>query len=223
MMRILLVEDHDQLRRMTAAHLAERGFVVDEAGSLEQARAALAVTAYDALVLDLGLPDGEGIELLRSRPNHTPTPALVLTARDQLEDRVEGLNAGADDYLVKPFELTELEARLRAVLRRPGRRAPVTLSLGELSFDTAAREAWVRGCSLALRRREGLLLEALLEADQRVIVRDLLEERLYGFDEPVTPNALEASVSRLRRALEEAQSGLVLETRRGIGYRLRVA
>lgn len=220
-MRILLVEDHDQLRRMTAAHLAERGFVVDEAGSLEQARAALAVTTYDALVLDLGLPDGEGLELLRSRPGRTPTPALVLTARDQLEDRVEGLNAGADDYLVKPFELTELEARLRAVLRRPGRRAPVTLSLGDLSFDTAAREASVQGRSLGLRRREGLLLEALLEADQRVIVRDLLEERLYGFDEAVTPNALEASVSRLRRALEEAGSGLVLETRRGIGYRLR--
>jgi len=205
---------------MTAAHLSERGFVVDAVGDLAAACAALSAAAYDAMIVDLGLPDGEGASILRGGDAAGP-PALILTARDQMADRIGALNAGADDYLIKPFDLGELEARLRAILRRPGQRAPVRLTLGRLSFDTAAREASVADRPLDLRRREGLLLEILLAAKGRVVVRDLIEEQLYGFNEAVTPNALEASISRLRRVLEQADAGVALETRRGVGYALR--
>jgi two-component system, OmpR family, response regulator QseB len=221
-MRILLVEDHKALRTMTAAYLAENGFVVDAVASAEAARAALDVAVYDAMILDLGLPDGDGRLLLahRARGRAAP-PALILTARDGLADRIDGLNAGADDYLVKPFDLPELQARLRAVLRRPGARAEIELGLGRLAFDTVSREARVEGRPIVLRRRETLLLEALLAARGRIVVRDVLEERLYGHDDMVTPNALEAAVSRLRRALSDADAGVHVETRRGIGYLLR--
>jgi len=221
-MKVLLVEDHDELRRMTAAHLTERGFVVDAVSTVAAGRAALDAGDYDVMVLDMGLPDGEGTSLLSAR-GAAATPALILTARDRVEDRIIGLNAGADDYLVKPFELAELEARLRAVLRRPGQRAALSVSLGRLRLDTATREFFVDDRPLDLARREALLLEALLSSAGRIVVRDSLADRLYGFNEPVTPNALEAAVSRLRRSLEAASAGVVLETRRGIGYRLRAA
>ena len=218
-MKVLLVEDHAEVRAMTAAHLVERGFVVDAVGSVAAARDALRGATYDAMVLDMGLPDGSGVLLL------TPgaPPALMLTARDRLEDRVMGLNAGADDYLVKPFDLAELEARLRAVLRRPGRRAEVSVSLGRLRFETTSLEAFVGDTPLNLGRRETLLLEALIAAAGRIVVRDVLAERLYGFNEPVTPNALDAAVSRLRRSLEAAEAGVRLENRRAIGFRLSTA
>jgi DNA-binding response OmpR family regulator len=222
-MRLLLIEDHAAMRGMIAAYLGERGFVVDAVGTIEAARAALDIATYDAMILDLGLPDGEGLSLLamRGRSGASPPPALVLTARDSLADRIDGLNAGADDYLAKPFELDELQARLRAILRRPGVRAQVELGLGRLSFDTVSREVRIDGKPLDLRRRETLVLETLLAARGRVVVRDMLEERLYGYDQAVTPNALEAAVSRLRRALDEAGAGVRVETRRGIGYALR--
>ncbi|QUD88793.1 response regulator [Phenylobacterium montanum] len=221
-MRILLLEDHQAMRSMTAAYLTERGFVVDAVGTIEAAKAALDGAAYDAMILDLGLPDGEGLSLLGAAGRgRTPPPALILTARDSLADRIEGLNAGADDYMAKPFELDELHARLRAILRRPGVRAQVELGLGRLSFDTISREVRIDGRPLDLRRRETLVLETLLAARGRVVVRDVLEDRLYGYDQAVTPNALEAAVSRLRRALDEAGAGVRVETRRGIGYALR--
>ena len=216
LMKVLLVEDHAEVRRMTAAHLAERGFVIDAVGSVAAARDALREGDYDAMVLDMGLPDGGGVELL----SPGGPPALILTARDRLEDRVTGLNAGADDYMVKPFDLTELEARLRAVLRRPGRRSAVAITLGRLRFETTSMEAFAGETPIALGRREALLLEALITAPGRVVVRDMLAERLYGFNEPVTPNALDAAVSRLRRSLDAAGAGVRLENRRGIGFRL---
>ena len=204
---------------MTAAHLAERGFVVDAVGSLAAAREALAGADYDAMVLDMGLPDGSGATLISA----SGPPALMLTARDRTEDRIMGLNAGADDYLVKPFDLAELEARLRAVLRRPGRRAAVAITLGRLRFESTSMEAFAGDKPLNLGRRETLLLEALIAAAGRIVVRDVLAERLYGFNEPVTPNALDAAVSRLRRSLEAADAGVRLENRRGIGFRLCAA
>lgn len=218
-MRILLIEDHDEVRRMTAAHLEERGFVVDQAPALEDARSALATFRYDALVIDIGLPDGMGTDLFRL--GCELPPALIVTARDEIKDRIFGLNAGADDYLPKPFSLAELEARLRAILRRPGRRAPVRMTMGRLTFDSVTREALVDAEPLPLGRRETLLLQALMEAAGRVVIRDILEERLYGFDAAVTPNALEASASRLRRVLERAGCGVALGTRRGVGYLLQ--
>ena len=207
---------------MVDDHLTRRGFAVDAVGRGEDALAALAAVAYDALVLDLGLPDLDGTEVLAALRERGAggLPVLVLTARDALDDRVRGLDAGADDYLVKPFALAELEARLRAVLRRPGGRGGSVHACGRLGFDAAARAAAVDGSPLDLPRREAALLEELLRAAGRVVVKDLLEERLYGADEPVTPNALEATASRLRRRLAEAGAGVRVETKRGIGYRL---
>jgi len=221
-MKVLLVEDHAAMREMISDHLVERGFTVDAVGRAEDAHAALAVASYDALVLDLGLPDTDGMQFLREAractARHLPT--LIVTARDALDDRTRGLNAGADDYIVKPFELAELEARLRAVLRRPGVREDVILAYGTLAFDTVTREASVGGTALDLSRREAALLEELLRRAGRIVVKDTLEDRLYALDYSVTENALEAVVSRVRKKLAAAHAEVRIETKRGIGYRL---
>lgn len=222
-MRILLIEDHPPLRDMTRAHLAERGFLVDAFSTVEDGRLALAEVAYDAMVLDLGLPDGDGMELLQLEGAQTPVPTLILTARDQVDQRISGLNAGADDYMIKPVDLGELEARLRAVLRRPGSRRSMVLTFGKLRFDVITREAQVLEQRFDLGRKEALLLEPLMRAQGRVVIRDRLEAGLYGYDDQVTPNALEANVSRLRRSLEEAGADISIEALRGVGYRLRQA
>jgi two-component system response regulator QseB len=222
-MRVLLLEDHTALREMIGDHLTQRGFAVDGFGRGDEASAAAAVAAYDAIILDLGLPDVDGMEVLatiRAVRAEGALPAVIVTARDAVDDRVRGLNAGADDYLVKPFALVELEARLRAVLRRPGQRTEVVYSCGSLTFDPASRVAAVSERVLDLSRRESALLEELLRARGRVVIKDVLEERLYGFDEAVSRNALEATVSRLRRSLGECGAGVRIETKRGIGYRL---
>jgi two-component system response regulator QseB len=221
-LKILLIEDHAALREMVAGHLSARGFAVDEAAGAEEARAALSVTSYDAMVLDLGLPDTDGIDLLEETRKRTSgaVPVIIVTARDALDDRVRGLNAGADDYIVKPFNLVELEARLRAVLRRPGSREDTTLRCGRLSLNTASREARSGNTELDLTRREAALLEELLRARGRVVVKDALEDRIYALGEEVTGNALEAVVSRLRRKLAAAKAGVRLDAKRGIGYRL---
>ena len=210
------------MREMISDHLVERGFTVDAVGRAEDAYAALAVASYDALVLDLGLPDADGMQLLKEARactvRHLPT--LIVTARDALDDRTRGLNTGADDCIVKPFELVELEARLRAVLRRPGVREDIVLSYGPLALDTVSREASVRGVLLDLSRREAALLEELLRAAGRIVVKDTLEDRLYALDRSVTANALEAIVSRLRKKLAAAHASVRIDTKRGVGYRL---
>lgn len=223
-MRVLLVEDHPVMRGLIAAHLQGRGFAVDTAPNGEEALAAVRVAAYDAVILDLGLPDMDGMEVLRRlRTEHKPdVPALILTARDGIEARIGGLDAGADDYILKPFDLAELEARLRAVLRRPGRRSGVLCQFGDLTFDPASRRAATAGGELDLTRREVSLLEELIRAEGRVVVKDILEDRLYGFDDDVSANALEASASRLRRKLIAAGSQVSVEVSRGIGYRLKL-
>ena len=210
------------MREMISDHLVERGFTVDAVGRAEDAYAALAVASYDALVLDLGLPDADGMQLLKEARDYTVRhlPTLIVTARDALDDRTRGLNTGADDYIVKPFELVELEARLRAVLRRPGVREDIVLSYGPLALDTVSREASVRGVLLDLSRREAALLEELLRAAGRIVVKDTLEDRLYALDRSVTANALEAIVSRLRKKLAAAHASVRIDTKRGVGYRL---
>jgi two-component system, OmpR family, response regulator QseB len=147
-------------------------------------------------------------------------PTLILTARDGLPHRIAGLNEGADDYILKPFDLAEFEARLRAVLRRPGTRHAPALAFGDLSIDAAARDARVGERVLPLTRREAALVEALVRNGDRIMVRDALADRLYGFQDDVSDNALEATVSRLRRKLASAGSHVRIETVRGIGYRL---
>jgi two-component system, OmpR family, response regulator QseB len=221
-MKVLLVEDHAAMREMISDHLVERGFTVDAVGRAEDAYAALAVASYDALVLDLGLPDSDGMQLLKEARARTARhlPTLIVTARDALDDRTRGLNAGADDYLTKPFELAELEARLRAVLRRPGIREDIVLTYGALALDTVSREASVGSIVLDLSRREAALLEELLRAAGRIVVKDTLEDRLYALDRSVTDNALEAIVSRVRKKLAAAHAGVRIDTKRGVGYRL---
>jgi two-component system, OmpR family, response regulator QseB len=221
-MKILLVEDHRAMRQMIADHLAERGFAVDVVGRGEDAITAVAVASYDAVILDLGLPDLDGMDVLvaiRARTG-TDIPTLILTARDAVEDRVQGLNTGADDYLVKPFDLPELEARLRAVVGRPGVRRSTTHACRDLVFDTVSREAFVGNVPLELARREAALLEELMRAAGRVVAKDVLEDRLYTFDEAASSNALEAAVSRLRKKMAAAGAAVRIETKRGIGYRL---
>ncbi len=223
-MKTLLIEDNPELRRMIARHLTTCGLAmaVDAFGTADEGRTALALATYDILLLDLGLPDGDGIELIADVAFNAAAhmPIIVITARDALESRIAGLNAGADDYLIKPFDLLELQARVQAVLRRPGERRSGELRCGDVTFDATSREAFVEGRPMDLTRREAALLEELLRADGRTVVRDLLEERLYSFEQPVTPNAIDAVVSRLRRKLELLGSTARIQTKRSIGYRI---
>jgi two-component system, OmpR family, response regulator QseB len=221
-MKILLVEDHGPMRTMISDHLTEQGFAVEAAGRANDALAAVEGIEYDVIILDLGLPDIDGMEFLRRLRSdmRAETPVVILTARDGLQDRLNGLNAGADDYVIKPFNLKELEARLRAVLRRPGPRRGRVHAYGALTFDTVSRESHVGDLPLDLTRRETALLEELLHSPGHVIPKDSLEDRLYALDDAGSANALEAAVSRLRKKLLTAKAALRIETKRGIGYRL---
>jgi DNA-binding response OmpR family regulator len=218
-MRLLLVEDNERLAHFLAKGLGIEGFAVDHVDLIEDAEAALARMRFDAILLDLGLPDGDGLDLLkRLRARNDTTPILVTTARGDLGDRLKGLDGGADDYLIKPFEITELAARLRALLRRPGAVMSREIELGNLRFDAENRTAIVEGRALALGRRETDLLEALIRRSGRAIAKSALEDAIYGLAGEVEPNALEVLVSRLRRRLTEAGATAQIHTLRGIGY-----
>ncbi len=221
-MRVMLVEDHPALREMMHAHLRRGGYVVDSFGRGSDALEAAAGTAYAAALLDLTLPDIDGMDVLRAlrAGPQVDLRILVLTARDGIADRVAGLDAGADDYLLKPFDLAELDARLRSILRRSGTPRASIERFGDLVYDLERHEADVNAVRMTLSRRETLLLAELVRAGGRTVVRDALEEGLYGFNETVSANALEAVVSRLRRRLQAAASSVTVEPVRGIGYRL---
>ncbi|TAN07079.1 MAG: response regulator transcription factor [Rhizobiaceae bacterium] len=222
-MRLLIIEDHRAMRDMIANYFRDRGFAADAVGRGEDALAAAATVAYDAVIIDLGLPDMDGMEVLRRLRSEVgiDVPALIVTARDSVRDRISGLDAGADDYVLKPFDITELEARLRAVLRRPGSREELFRLYGDVRFDPASRTASIAGTPLGLTRREVAVLETLVSASGRTVVKDMLEDQLYGFDQAVSGNAVEAAISRLRRKLAAAGSNVRVEAVRGIGYRLR--
>lgn len=223
-MRILLVEDNARLAELVAQGLRAGGFAVDAFDTAGDAEAALDSVAYQVVILDLGLPDGDGLELLRrARARGNGVPVLVLTARDGVEDRVRGLNAGADDYLLKPFAMEELLARIRALLRRPGASLGVTLGCGRVSLDTVTREVSVDGTAVQVPRRETDMLEQLLRRAGRVVPKRALEEGLYGFDDDVSSNTVEVLMSRLRKRLTGAQAGVVIHTLRGVGYMLAEA
>jgi two-component system response regulator QseB len=223
-LRILIIEDNDRLGAFIAAGLSAGGFGVDASSTIDEARTALRVLRYDALVLDLGLPDGDGLDFLRQiRGAGDATPVIVLTARDDLRDRIVGLDAGADDYLVKPFALEELGARLRALLRRPGAVLGTFLEFGKVVLDTAGRTAAVDGQPVALSRREFEALEHLMRRAGNVVSKRLLEDSIYGLGDDSSPNAVEVLISRLRRRLEVLQAGVSIHTMRGIGYLLMEA
>jgi DNA-binding response OmpR family regulator len=221
-MKILLVEDHDALGKLVQEHLNQSGFIVDRVQDGPEALEALRTAEYDGMILDLGLPSLDGLDVLKRQrmQKGRSLPIIILTARDQISDRLTGLNSGADDYLVKPFDILELEARLRAVLRRPGARLEEVMTVGNVMVDVARWDVRIEGNSVELARREFVLLEELARVYPGVMAKDRLEDRLYSFDETVTPNATEAVVSRLRRKLIAAHATARIATVRGIGYRL---
>jgi two-component system OmpR family response regulator len=200
--------------------LSRAGFAVDCASSVRAARSCVENADYDLALLDLGLPDGNGLVLLEEWRGKSDMPVIVLTARGALGDRVEGLNTGADDYLVKPVEIPELVARCRAVLRRPGSRLGLVLKAGALQLDTAHREVRLRDDMLPLGRREVGVLEIMMRRKNHVVSRRAIEEALYDQDTEITPNAIDAAVSRLRRTLEAAEADIRMQTVRGIGWML---
>jgi DNA-binding response OmpR family regulator len=220
-MRLLVVEDEPRISELIKAALERAEFVVDTVRVRADAREALANTPYDAAILDLGLPDGDGLGLLAElRPAGNHIPVLILTARDAVEQRVLGLDAGADDYLVKPFAMRELIARTKALLRRPGAALGTTLRAGNIVFDTIGRDVSVAGIPLQLPRREGAILEHLLRRQGRVVPKSVLEEKLYGIDTELESNAVPVHVHHLRRKLQEARASAEIHTVRGIGYLL---
>lgn len=220
-MRVLLVEDEVRLVDLLRSTLVDAGFAVDALMSAGDANEALALGAYDVVILDLGLPDGDGLDVLASaRRGGKNIPILVLTARDAVEDRVRGLDAGADDYLVKPFATTELVARIKALLRRPGHALGTTLEAGNLLFDTIGRDVRIHGDTLALARQELSVLEHLMRRLGRVVPKAVLEERLYGIDDELGSNAIPVHVHHLRRKLAESGATCAIHTVRGIGYLL---
>jgi two-component system OmpR family response regulator len=216
-MRLLLIEDDRALGRAVRDHLALAGHAVDHVASCAEAEAALRPGDHALVLLDLGLPDGSGLDVLRGmRGRGDWRPTIILTARDQITDRIEGLKAGADDYVVKPFDLGELAARVQAVARRSAARPASAFRAGEVRLDLEERRASVAGAEVALTAREWAILERLLQRPGAVVPRERLEEAIYAFGEEVESNALEVHVSRIRKKLGAA----LIATLRGIGYRI---
>lgn len=214
-MRVLVVEDDPGIAAGLLATLRAAGYAPDVCASLASASSALAVEVFDLVLLDRGLPDGDGLTWLRQlRERGVKLPVLILTARDTLPDRVAGLDQGADDYLVKPFEPEELLARMRLALRRSEGRASPLLHHGDLEIDPAAHTVTRAGQPVTLRVKEFALLLALLRSAGQVLSRQRLEETLYGFDEALESNALEVHIHHLRRKLGDD----LVKTVRGVGY-----
>ncbi|MBG4151775.1 response regulator [Pseudomonas aeruginosa] len=216
-MHVLLTEDDDLIASGIVAGLNAQGLTVDRVASAADTQALLQVARFDVLVLDLGLPDEDGLRLLqRRRQQGVDLPVLVLTARDAVTDRVAGLQAGADDYLLKPFDLRELGARLHTLQRRSAGRCVNVIEHGRLSYDPSTRETWLDGRPVELSRREQALLQALLNNRGRILSGEQLKDSVYGFGDEVESNALNVHIHHLRRKLGNA----IVQTVRGLGYRL---
>lgn len=219
LMRILLVEDDPILGEGLCHSLRQSGYVVDWSRNGAEADTWLSDQQYALAILDLGLPGLDGAEVLsRLRRRKQPIPILVLSAREALAERVRLLDLGADDYLVKPVALSELEARVRALLRRGSTTTEPVIRLGPLALDTVGKRAWLNDRPLDLTAREWAALEFLASRTNRIISKDQLTQSLYGWEDDITPNAIEKFISRLRNKLEPA--GIVIRTVRGLGYYL---
>ena len=220
-MRVLAIEDNRRFLELMRSHLKKRGFMVDTAETLADGQVMASSGGHDVILLDLALPDGDGAEVIdRLRRERSPIPIIVLSARGEINDRLGSLDSGADDYLVKPFDLDELVARIRAVIRRSGSHREV-LSFADVVFDQRRRQVLVNGQILSLRRREVALLELLLQNAGEAIHRDLLISSLYSLDEEINSNALDVHVHHLRRKLAEAGAQVSIATVRSHGYALR--
>jgi DNA-binding response OmpR family regulator len=220
-MRVLVIDDDHALAALIASDLRAAGYTVDAVDLVESGFHAAIGVDYSAIIIDLRLPDGDGLDLVRSlRANGLRTPILVLTGKRKVADRVAGLEAGADDYLIKPFALAELRARLAALRRRQGSASPGAPSFADIAFDHDGIEATVAGRPIVLSRQETRLLRLLVERGGHILSKRHIEETLYGFGEEVSSNSVEVHVHHLRQALRRAGAQAAIETRRGVGYRL---
>jgi DNA-binding response OmpR family regulator len=218
-MRVLLVEDDTMLAESICEGLEKGGFTIDHLSAAEPAESALGLTVYDLAIVDIGLPKMNGLELIRRlRLKGIQVPVLILTARDGMDDRISGLDLGADDYMVKPFQLPELLARMRALIRRSRSAASSDLSAGAIRLDLARRVATLNGEMLDLTGREWEILQQLMLASPNVVAKTRMAESLSEWENEITANAIEIYVSRLRQKLQG--SGVEIRTIRGIGYRL---
>jgi DNA-binding response OmpR family regulator len=219
-MRILLVEDELDLARALTSALERHSILVDHVSTLEMALEAVRSGVHSIMVLDRKLPDGDGLSIIPDvRRNQSGLPIIILSALGAPEHRIEGLETGADDYLAKPFVVDELVARIRALMRRPAMIADLGVTVGKLSFNLDDGTATIGGQALTLTRREVLALEVLVRRAGRTVARGALEEAVYGFDDEIASNTLDAHISRLRRKL--APAGVEIHSIRGIGYLLR--
>jgi DNA-binding response OmpR family regulator len=222
--RILLVEDEPEFAETLRIALERERFVVDHVDTLSMAREAVLSDSYDLVLLDRTLPDGDGLSLVPAlRAENQGLPVIVLSARGEVFDRIAGLDQGADDYLIKPFVLEEMFARIRAVRRRPAELGVEEIRVGSLVFDPANDEATVNGARLDLARRELRVLAALVKRRGRTVLRESLEQAVYGFDDEVQSNTLDSHISRLRRKLTEASAQIEIHAIRGVGYLLRAS
>lgn len=218
-MKFLLIEDNDELANAICARMQFDGHVIDHASRIQDAFAFGETGEYDLILLDIMLPDGDGRTFLkRHRAGNKDTPVIVLTARSQVSDRISMLDLGADDYVTKPFDHEELQARCRAVLRRKAGAAQTTTRLGNVAFDPVAGSLTIDGQVISLRNRELRLLELLINAPGQIFPKHKLFDRLFSYDEDVSENAIEVYIGRLRKHLEP--SDLRITTLRGLGYRL---
>ncbi|MDX2201930.1 MAG: response regulator transcription factor [Hyphomicrobiaceae bacterium] len=220
-MRLILVEDSQRLQDLLAESLTNAGYLLDAAASIAELYSMIDAVNYDMLIVDLGLPDGDGLTAIKTlRARGITTPILIITARGSIDDRVSGLDSGADDYLIKPFNHSELLARVRALLRRPSDLHGPILKRGSLEFDEAKGEVRSAGRVVELRLSERRLLGTLMRRGGSVVTKAAIEEGLSQFGKELSSNAVEALVSRVRKALAEAGSEVSIETVRGVGYRL---
>ncbi len=223
-MRILLVEDQEELARQVVRRLTWLGFVVDRVETIDAAKEAINGQSYAVALLDRRLPDGDGLSIIPEIRNRQPqSRVLILSALDLLDDRICGLDAGADDYLTKPFSLDEMMARIRACLRRSSSEASPPVKIGALSFDLQARSVTVANAPLILHRRELALLEALCRRAGRMVARETLQSEIWSFDEDVQPHALTLVASRLRARLDALDAGVEIRSARGVGYLITTA
>jgi len=223
-MHILLVEDNLRLQELIEQALRGAGYRVDLATTVAELLAAAASVQYDLLIVDLMLPDGDGLDAIRTlRARRSSVPILIMTARGSIDDRVRGLDAGADDYLIKPIHQAELLAHVRALLRRPAEVMGPILRAGNTEFDEAMAEVRCSGKPVRLRLRERRLLALLMRRSGFLVSKNMIEEALSEFGREMSANAIEALISRIRRSLSDARSDVVIETVRGVGYRLSAA
>lgn len=221
-MRILLIEDQKELAIQIVAHIERAGFAVDYVDTLSAAREAAKHSHYVLSLVDRRLPDGDGLTLVPQLRKAQPgIRILMLTALDAIDNRIEGLEGGADDYLVKPFHLDELLARVRASLRRPGATSTPPIRIGRITFDTESKSVQIGDDPALFHRRELALLEALMRRSGRVVRRQTLLAEIYGLEDEIQPHALTILVSRLRQKLDDLRSGVEIHPARGVGYLLR--